>query len=801
MIRNYFKTTWRNLLRDGQFTLLNLIGLSAGLTCVLLIYMWVGDELNVDRFNTNDSHLYQVIKNSPNADGTIYTSEATQGRLAETMEKELPEVEYAVSVRPENVGVISSVEKHIRAVPDFVDKNFFKIFSYRIIDGNKTNPFFDKSGVLISNNLALKLFNTTTNLVGKTIEWHGGGEFDGPYKISGVYEGPPQNATHQFDFLFSYEEYATKESTDMAYWGSNGMYTYLLLKDGVNIDQFNKKIKYFTQEKIKDAYKGDSQLKYLLQWEGSLFLQRFSDKYLHNHYENGIPSGGRIEYVKLFSLIAVFVLLIACINFMNLSTAKASGRFKEVGIRKVIGARRHSLIIQFIGESLLMAFLSLALTFLFVKLLLPAFREITGKEISLHFNTGLILSAIGITAITGLIAGSYPAFYLSGFRPAMVLKGKLNNSSGDSSIRKVLVVFQFSITVILIVSVLIVYKQMKLIQNKNLGYNKDNVVVFSNEGKLRKNLSPFFAELRKIPGIINVSDIDGNFLGNASHAGSGINWEGKDPGLGIEYYGNGIDLNFFETMGMQIAEGRAFSENYDDSSSVIFNQSAIKAMGIKNPVGKTVSLWGKTKQIVGVVKDYHFQSMYKKISPAFLTYATNNENTLVKIKAGTERQTISSIKDLYSKFNDNLNFNYSFMNDDYNALYASEQRVAKLSGYFAAMAILISCLGLFGLSAFAAQKRQKEIGIRKVVGASVSNIATMLSADFLKLILISLLIAIPVSWWGANAWLNGFAYRVNTDVAIFLITGSLIIVIALITISFQAIKAAVANPVNSLRAE
>jgi putative ABC transport system permease protein len=801
MIRNYLKTTWRNLARDRQFTLLNLIGLATGLTCVLLIYIWVTDELNVDKFNANDNRLYEVIKNSPNADGTIFTSEHTQGRLAETMEKELPEIEYAVSVRPEGVGVISSAEKHIRAVPEFADKNFFKIFSYHIIDGNKTNPFHDKSGVLISNNLALKLFNTTNGIVGKTVEWHGGGEFDGPYKISGVFEVPPQNATKQFDFLLSYEEYATKESADMAYWGSNGMYTYLLLKKGVNIDQFNKKIKYFTQEKIKEAFKGDSQLKYLLQWEGTLFLQRYSDKYLHNHYDNGVPSGGRIEYVKLFSLIAVFVLLIACINFMNLSTAKASGRFKEVGIRKVIGARRHSLIFQFIGESLLMAFLSLALACLFVELLLPAFREITGKEISLQINTSLILTATGIAVFTGFVAGSYPAFYLSSFRPVMVLKGKLNNSSGDSSIRKVLVVFQFSISVILIVSVLIVYKQMKLIQNKNLGYDKDNVVVFSNEGKLKKNLSPFFAELRKIPGVVNVSDENGNFLGNASHGGSGINWEGKDPNLGIEYYGNDIDLNFFETMGLQMAEGRPFSANFNDSTSVIFNQSAVKAMGIKNPVGKTVSLWGKTKQIVGVVKDYNFQSMYKKISPAFLTYAANNENTLVKIKAGTERQTISAIKDLYSKFNDNLDFNYSFMNDDYNALYDSEQRVAKLSGYFAGMAILISCLGLFGLSAFAAQKRQKEIGIRKVVGASVSNIAAMLSADFLKLIFISLLIAIPVSWWGANAWLNGFAYRVNTDMAVFLITGSLIIAIALITISFQAIKAAMANPVNSLRAE
>jgi len=363
------------------------------------------------------------------------------------------------------------------------------------------------------------------------------------------------------------------------------------------------------------------------------------------------------------------------------------------------------------------------------------------------------------------------------------------------------VVFQFTISVVLIVSVLVVYQQMQLIQTTNLGYNKDNILTFSNDGDLKKNLSPFLAEIKKLPGVVDATSETGNFLGMANHSGGGISWEGKDPNLGIEYYGNIVSDDFFETMGMQVVEGRALSNKFSDSNSVIFNQSAIAAMGLKNPIGKTVSLWGKNKQIVGVVKDYHYRSLYDKVGPSFIEYSPNNENTLVKIKAGTEQQTIARIKNAFSKYNHGLDFTYSFLDDDYNKLYASEQRVAVLSRYFAGVAILICCLGLFGLAAFTAQKRQKEIGIRKVVGASVSNVVMMLSNDFLKLVLIALLIAVPVSWWAANQWLQSFAYRINLNAGIFLITGAMLVAITLLTISFQTIKAAIANPVKSLRSE
>jgi ABC-type antimicrobial peptide transport system permease subunit len=448
-----------------------------------------------------------------------------------------------------------------------------------------------------------------------------------------------------------------------------------------------------------------------------------------------------------------------------------------------------------------MVFASLIIALFLAELLLPAFREITGKDISLHLNANLIVSAISITIITGLIAGSYPALYLSHFKPVSILKGKLITTPGESWIRKGLVVFQFTISVVLIVSVLVVYQQIKLIQTTNLGYNKDNVIRFSNDGNLKKNATPFLAEIKKLPGVIDATTESGDFFGHASHGGSGIDWEGKDPDLGIEYYGNDIGDNFFETMDLHMAEGRPFSKDFADSSSVIFNETAIKAMGLKNPVGKTVSLWGKKKQIVGIVKDYHFKSLYDKISPAFLVYNPNADNTLVKIKAGMEQRTIAGTKKFFTKFNNGLEFNYSFLDDDYNKLYASEQRVAVLSKYFASIAILISCLGLFGLAAFTAQKRQKEIGIRKVIGASISNVITMLSKDFLMLVSISLLIAVPLSWWLMNNWLQNFAYRTHMNTGIFLIAAAFVILITLLTVSFQSIKAAIANPVKSLRTE
>ena len=802
MLKNYFKIAWRSLISNKQSTILNLFGLSTGLACTLLIYLWVSDEVSVDKFNTNDSRIYQVMENSTNSDGSIFTSPITQGQLAKTMADELPEVEYSVPVIKHNeMGIVAVGEKRMKATTRFAGENFFKIFSYKLLAGNMANPLGNKKGVLVSNRLALRLFNTTQNIVGKTVNWDQGDNFNGLYIIAGVFEAPPASATDQFDLLFSFGLYADKKAGtmgDITYWGSHNTFTYILLKQGTNINHFASKIKAYAKEKIKTLYPGNDMYTY----EGELFLQRYSDRYLYNHYDNGIQSGGRIEYVKLFSIIAIFILVIACINFMNLSTAKASKRMKEVGVRKVIGATRRSLIVQYMSESVLMALLSLCIALLMVTLLLGPFRQVTGKQLILHFNAAFIISVLAITLITGVIAGSYPALYLSGFKPVLVLKGALTTSAGESWVRKGLVVFQFVISVVLILSVLVVHKQMNLIQTKNLGYNKDNIIHFNVEGRLKQGLETFIGQVKNMPGVVNASSMDGDMTGGYSQGGGGIGWPGKTDKDGIEFEGLDMDYGMMEMLGLQMKEGRMFSHKFGaDSNSVIFNETAIAAMHLKNPVGKTVTMWGKPKQIVGVIKDFTFHSLYSRVGPFFLRCSQDNKYGYVKIKAGAEKETLARLEAFYKQYNLGLPFEYKFLDEDYAALYASEQRVAVLSQYFAGLAIIISCLGLFGLVAFTAQKRQKEIGIRKVIGASVPNVVMLLSKDFLQLVLVAVLIAFPLAWWAMHSWLQSFAYRVNIGAGVFILTAAAIVCITIFTISFQAIKAALMNPVTAIRAE
>jgi putative ABC transport system permease protein len=797
MSGNYLKIAWRNLVKDRQFSLLNLAGLSTGIACVILIYLWITDERSIDRFNEKDSQLFQVIKTSYNSDGTVETHETTPGLLAQSMVQAIPEVEYAIPVSTEPSGLLSANEKHIRARPQFVGKDFLNVFSYQLIDGNKERALSDKHGILLSDKLALKLFNATSGLVGKTLVWDGIDEMDGPYTISGIFKAPPANASAQFDIVFSYDLYydTFKDRFGLDKWYSNNPSTYVILRKGTDVRLFNNKIRDFAKGQFQKAHGKVNK------YEGIIFAQRYSDKYLHNRYENGVQAGGRIEYIRIFSVIAVFILLIACINFMNLATARASRRIKEVGIKKVIGASRRTLILQYMGESVLTTLLSLLGAILFVSLVLPQFREITGKDLRLNFDTNLIIAVTIITIVTSLLAGSYPAIYLSGFKPVAILKGKLSNSSGESWIRKGLVIFQFSISVILIIGVIVVHRQMELVQTRNLGYSKDNVIQFENEGKLRQDLRPFLNELRKMPGVVNASSMDGDLFGEHS-GGGGISWPGKQPDQGLEFDGLDVDEGLLATLDLKMKEGRFFNgQTSSEIEKVIFNETAIAAMGLKDPVGQIVTMWGKEKQIIGIVRDFHFKSLHNKLGPFFLRYSPNNSNILVKIKAGKEKETIGQLDRFYKSFNMGLPFEYKFLDDSFETLYAAEQRIAVLSRYFAGIAILISCLGLFGLVAFTAQKRQKEIGIRKVVGASVSQIFVMLSKDFLKLAIIAILIAFPGAWWITNQWLTDFAYRTNIGAEVFIVAGISLLLITILTISFQAIKAALANPIKSLRTE
>ncbi|MES2849627.1 MAG: ABC transporter permease [Bacteroidota bacterium] len=799
MFRIYLKSAWRNLIKDRQVNFLNLIGLSTGLACILLIYLWVNDEKSVDKFHKKDSRLFRVMQNNIEPAG-IQTSEGAPGLLASAVKEEMPEVEDAATVKEGQGGILSFGNTHIKAKERYATKNFFNIFSFELLRGSKDQVLNDKHSIVVSHELAKKLFNTTENIIGKTIHWDRG-EFSGPYTISGIFKELPANSSVQFDLLLSYDVFFDKYSSRLLDWGNSMTNTYVVLKKEAGVDKFNDKIRNFVKSKFA-ANGGDPKA---VEYIPTLFLQRYSDQYLFNRFENGLQAGGRIEYVELFSIIAIFILVIACINFMNLSTAKVSGRVKEAGIKKIMGATRAALILQYIGESILMSFLSMIFAVAIVFILLPAFNQITGKQLNLEVASSFILSVLSIALFTGIVSGSYPALYLSGFKPAAVIKGKLKTSLSELFIRKGLVIFQFTLSVIFIVAVLVVYKQMNLIQNKNLGYSKDNIIQFSNEGKLMGNgLETFLTEVKNIPGVMNASSM--RYSQKAPTGFGGLEWPGKKPGEDIQFGNLEVNYDLLELFGYQVTKGRSFSKQFTgENSKIIFNETAIAAMGLKDPVGKTISLYGKDYQVAGVVKDFHFESLHEKVKPCFFKLTPDDLpvtwNVVIKIRAGMEKETIARLDNFYKHYNLGLPFEYKFLDEDYQKLYASEQRVAVLSSYFATIAILISCLGLFGLAAFSAQKRQKEIGIRKVIGASVINVIVMLSKDFLKLVLVAILVGFPFAWWMMNKWLNDFAYRTDVGVNVFVITGVSVALITLLTISFQTIKAALANPVKSLRTE
>jgi ABC-type antimicrobial peptide transport system permease subunit len=525
--------------------------------------------------------------------------------------------------------------------------------------------------------------------------------------------------------------------------------------------------------------------------------------YLYGQYENGEQVGGRIQYVKLFSLIALFILIIACINFMNLSTAQASKKMKEIGVKKTIGASRKTLVFQFIVESVSMAFLALFLAMLIVALLLPQFNVITGKALQLNFYLEFVLTLIAIALFTGLLSGFYPAFYLSGFNPTAVLKGKLPTSIGELWVRKGLVVFQFSLSVIFIVVFVVIKKQMDLIQTKNLGYNRNNVITFKREGKITGDAETFLSTLKTIPGVVNVGCIAGSVF-DGWDSQSGFSWSGKETDKDYMFQSPRISYDAIETLGLKVVKGRSFSREFkDDDKKFILNESAAKMMGLDDPIGKIVKTFDGDCEIVGVVNDFQYGSMRQAIQPLVFRFrdARSAPNVMVKIKAGSEKVALQQMENYYKKFHTGYLFEYSFLNSDYKALYVAEERISILSRYFAGLAILISCLGLFGLAAFTAQKRQKEIGVRKIVGATVGNIVLMLSKDFLKLVAISIVIAVPFSWWVMDTWLQNFAYRTDISLIVFLVAACAILLVTLATVSFHAVKAAIANPVKSLRTE
>lgn len=786
MIRHTLLLIYRNFKRFKSTFFINLTGLSTGLACALIIYLWVNDELQIDKFHEKDSRLYQVMEHQQHS-GSIRVTDSTPGLLAEALEQEMPEVEYATVATPSywfDKFILSIHEKKIEATGIYASKNYFNIFSYGLVQGDPSQVLLNKNSIVISEQVALSLFNTTKNLLGKIIDL----QREKQYVVTGIFKRTPSNSSVQFDFVLSFE--AAKEiNPGLLQWGNSGPLTFVTLKKGTDVDGFSKKISGLLKTKTKDTHR-------------SLFTRKYSDAYLFGKYENGVQSGGGIDYVIQFSIIASFILVIACINFMNLSTAKASRRVKEIGIKKAIGAGRKTLILQYLGESILMAVLSLVVAILMVDVCLPQFNLMTGKNLSIDLNFNLSLSLLFIVLFTGLVAGSYPALYLSGFKPATVLKGKLSSSLGELWARKGLVIFQFTLSVILMVVVLVIYKQIEFLQTKNLGYDKENVIYFPIEGKIKDNPEIFINEIKKIPGVVDASSIGQSMVGGGNTTDIDW-WEGKDPVEKIPFAIRPVNYDVIEMMGIQLVEGRSFSRKFSgEDMKVIVNEAGIKAMGLKDPIGKEVKKDPFVFQIIGVAKDFHFESLHSPVKPmVFLMRPEFTQQIIAKIANGTERETIQALQNFYLQFNPGFTFDYRFIDQDYQAQYYAEERVATLSKYFAALAILISCLGLFGLAAFTAEKRLKEVGIRKVLGASEARIVYLLSGDFTKTVFIAILLALPVSYFVASTWLGGFAYKIPLEWWYFIAAGLLALSIAWLTVSSQAWKAARINPTECLKDE
>ncbi|CAN5167056.1 ABC transporter permease [soil metagenome] len=667
MFKHNVLLIYRNYKRFKSTFFINLIGLSTGLACALLIYLWVNDELSIDKFHEKDKQLYQIMEHVDQAGGMI-TRQTTAGPTAEALANEFPEVEFAATTSTNFIGNFTlSVDDHdLKARGLYASKDYFELFSHEIIQGNKDKALSDKSNIVISESLAEKLFGTTRDVIGKVVEW----QHEKQFQVSGVFKDLPRHSSVNYDFILTFEGFRD-ENESVTSWFNTGPQTFVLLRNGSDVNQFNQKIEYFVKTKT------DGEVIHRRQ-----FATLYSDAYLYGQYENGVQSGGRIEYVRLFSIIAIFILLIACINFMNLSTARASRRLKEVGIKKVIGAGRAALINQYLEESTLMAFLSLIVALVMVLLFLPQFNEITGKELILDWNTNLILTLLSIVLITGLISGSYPAMYLSGFNPASILKGKISNFGGELWIRKTLVIFQFTLSVILIVSVWVVYKQIEFVQNKSLGYEKENILIFSREGQLgeKGKFETFIAEVKQIPGIIDASSSEHDMTG---HNGGtyGVEWPGKDPDDKTEFERMAVNYGMIEMLAIDMKEGRTFAKEFGaDSTKIIFNEAAIQFMGLTDPIGKIIKLWGEEREIIGVTKDFHFESFREEVKPLFFRLAPGNtRNIMVKLEGGKERETIEYLQKFYQELNPGYFFDFRFLDEDYQALYVAEQRVSLLS--------------------------------------------------------------------------------------------------------------------------
>jgi putative ABC transport system permease protein len=805
MFKNYFKTTFRILSRNKGYSFLNIFGLAIGIACAGLIFLWVEDEVNWDSFHANKDSLY-LVKMNDEVDNGIFTHSSSPGLMAPALQADFPGIANTCRVTEGSTTALFNIaNKAVYASGNNAEPSLFSMFTLPFVQGNAKTAFTQLYSIVITEKAAKKFFGGEKSVIGRTVRMDNKQD----YVVTGVLKDLPENSSLQFEWLAPFQ-IIYQHNQGMQRWSNFGTTTYVQLKHGVNVNAINHQLYNYIQQK-QGADKSTVHA----------FLSSMNDWHLRNQFDNGKPTGGgQIQYVHLFSVIAWIILLIACINFMNLATARSEQRAKEVCVRKVLGSDKRRLICQFIGEALFMAFLSAITAVTIIQLALPSFNLLVQKNLSLNLTDPIHLFSLTIIiVICGVIAGSYPSLYLSSFNPVFVLKGVRLKTGSAAFIRKGLVVMQFAVSIILIISTIIIYLQIQHVKSRDLGYNKNNLLELDAQPDVVKNFDAIKQDLRNTNVVSNATLADHTTI-NAGNNTTAVNWQGKDPNSIIVISQRLVSKEFLSTVGLHLLEGRDFeptdvvefnNNHLPKDSNVVFNviitRSLERLMGKGSAIGKSLEKQNDVGafhlKVAGVVNDYVYGDMYGQSSPVIF-YDIPQAANLMYIRLNREiniENALKRIESVMKKDNPAFPFQYRFVDEEFNNMFLSEMLISRLSRVFAALAIIISYLGLFGLAAYTAERRTKEIGIRKVLGASVASITSLLSIDFIKLVTISCVIAFPVAWWTMHDWLRNYKYRIEIGWWIFLAAGVSAILIALITISFQSLKAAFANPVKSLRSE
>lgn len=785
MLKNYLKTSLRNLLRYKSYTFINVLGLTVGLVTSIFILLWIIDELSFDRFHSNTDRIFKVMVNNTYPDGKIETYPATPAKLKDVIVQEIPEVELAAQYSMETELLVKHDTKAYNEIGIYADPALFKILSFPIVKGSEAKPLTDIKSIAISERLAEKLFNNE-DPIGKSLDLGQSHELI----ITSVFANIPHYSTLQFDFVASFELF-TKENPWTQHWKSGGTRTTVLLKSAAFVDTANQKFVDLIKYNCPDC-------------TTSPFLFPYVKSRLYIEFENGQNTGGRIQQIYLFGAVAILILIMACINFTNLSTARATSRSREVGIRKSIGAQKNGLIVQFISESMLLSFIALIFAIVIVQLLLPFFNEVTSKAIWLDVsNPVFIAGTFGITAICGLLAGSYPAFILSRFNPVKVLKGDTQLGLTGNTLRKSLVIVQFTTSIILVVGSIAVYKQLVFISEKNLGFDKDNIIVVDQNEGIVKSYPAIKNDLRQL-AYVNGIAFGGNNIFTIPITTTDPVWSSMPDNSSILFKIYRCDAEFIPTLNIKMQNGRNFIDG-QDASNYIINRKAAEVMGLtlENAVGNELEMWNGKGKIIGITEDFHNDNLKFGIEPMIFMYS-ENVGSHYFIKLGKElsiTENIGQIERIFKKHNPDYPFEFVFLDEIFNKEYQAETVIGKLSLSFTVIAVLISCLGLFGLASFNAERRTKELGIRKVMGATVGNLVIMLCGDFTNLVIVSLFIGFPISWYLIREYLSVYAFHADVNWGIYILTSIAMLFIVLLSVGYQSAKAAISNPVDSLRNE